>query len=284
MNAQIVNNDYSIIRFNLLTSLLSILNKNDEDDTGFIIAEYILNNLKDMEKISIYKVAEDCYVSRSSVQRFVKDIGYENYTQMKQSIAEVIQHEQALLDYTDHTGYTDFILDSIHEMTDDIAQTAKSLGFRKLLGKFNQAKSVVFLAAEDSANACRLLQQQILATGKLIRIVTSASTNISLLNSLDRDDLLIVCSITGNFALAINHQLKDVNATKCLITLNRTTSFLGTYSFIYYIGEKLKPSSRTIKMFKNVYTTYGLTFFFDLFYHAYYRSYTAEGKHPDQRA
>lgn len=276
MDSDISSNEYNITRFNLLTSLLAILNKNDENDTAFIIADYILNNLKEMEKISIYKVAEDCYVSRSSVQRFVKDIGYDNYTQMKQSLAEVIQHEDALLDYTDHTEYSDYIQESIHTMTADIAETAKSQGFKKLLSRFNQARSVVLLAAEDSAHACKLLQQQLLATGKLIRIVTSAGNNISLLDTLDRDDLLIVCSVTGNFALAINNQLKDINATKCLITLNRTTAFLGHYSLIYYIGEKEKPSSRSIKMFKNVYTSYGLSFFFDLFYHAYYRSYASK--------
>lgn len=269
---QTSNNEYSIIRFNLLTTLLSILNKNDEDDTSFVIAKYILNNLKDIENRSIYKVAEDCYLSRSSVQRFIKEIGYDNYTQMKQSIAEVIQHEEALLDYTDHTDYSNYILDSINSMTDDIAETAKKNGFKNLLNRFIQAKSVVLLAAEDSSHACKLLQQQLLATGKLIRIVTSAGTNLELLDSLDRDDLLIVCSISGNFALAIDEQLKDIQATKCLITLNRTTAFIGHYSIIYYIGEKIKPSSHNIRMFKNVYTSYGLNFFFDLFYHAYFRS------------
>lgn len=272
MMNQTGNNEYSIIRFNLLTTLLSILNKNNEDDTSFVIAKYILNNLKDMENRSIYKVAEDCYLSRSSVQRFIKEIGYDNYTQMKQSIAEVIQHEEALLDYTDHTDYSNYILDSIRSMTDDIAETAKKNGFKNLLNRFIQAKSVVLLAAEDSSHACKLLQQQLLATGKLIRIVTSAGTNLALLDSLDRDDLLIVCSISGNFALAIDDQLKDIQATKCLITLNRTTAFIGHYSIIYYIGEKIKPSSHSIRMFKNVYTSYGLNFFFDLFYHAYFRS------------
>ncbi len=272
MTNKISNNEYCIIRFNLLTSLLSILNKNDEDDTSFIIAKYILDHLKDFGSRSIYKVAEDCYLSRSRVQRFAKEIGYDNYTQMKQSIAEVLQHEEALLDYTDHTDYSNFILDSIDTMTDDIAETAKKQGFKNLLNRFIQAKSVVLLVAEDSSHACKLLQQQLLATGKLIRIVTSAGTNIALLDSLDRDDLLIVCSISGNFALAINDQLKDIKATKCLITLNRTTAFIGQYSIIYYIGEKIKPSSHSIRMFKNVYTTYGLIFFFDLFYHAYFRS------------
>ena len=263
-------NAYNIVRFNLLTTLLSILNKNDEDDTAFIIAKYMLTNLNKMNRISIYKVAEDCYVSRSSVQRFVKEIGYDNYTQLKQSLAEVIHHEEALLNYTDHTDYSGFILDSISAMTADIAKTAGSPKFKNLLDRFIKAKSVVILTAEDSAPACKLLQQQMLAAGKLIRLVTSASKNISILDTLEKDDLLLVCSVSGNFALAVNAQLKEIRATKSLITLNRTTAFSDNYELIYYIGTEFRHAAHSILMFKNVYTTYGLTFFFDLFYHEYY--------------
>ena len=262
--------DHNINRFNLLTSLLAILNKNDVKDTEFIIAEYIITHMREMAHISIYKVAEDCYLSRSSVQRFVKDIGYGSYTQMKQNIAEVIEHEEALLNYTDHTGYADHLLESLREMNDDIVKTAKGPKFLLLMDHFISARSVVLLTAEDSAHACRLLQQQILATGRLIRIVSSASKNLSLLESLGEKDLLVVCSVTGNFALAVNSQMKSIRAKKCLITLNRTTAFGDNYSLIYYIGNELKPSSGSIRMFRNVYTTYGLTFFFDLFYHEYY--------------
>ena len=182
--------DHNINRFNLLTSLLAILNKNDVKDTEFIIAEYIITHMREMAHISIYKVAEDCYLSRSSVQRFVKDIGYESYTQMKQNIAEVIEHEEALLNYTDHTGYADHLLESLREMNDDIVKTAKGPKFLLLMDHFISARSVVLLTAEDSAHACRLLQQQILATGRLIRIVSSASKNLSLLESLGEKDLL----------------------------------------------------------------------------------------------
>ena len=87
------DNDYSIIRFNLLTSLLSILNKNDENDTDFIIARYFLDHLDEIKNTSIYTVAEECFLSRSSVQRFIKNIGYESYTQLKKGLDEVLSHE-----------------------------------------------------------------------------------------------------------------------------------------------------------------------------------------------
>lgn len=276
MNSDSRSGRYSIIRFNLLTSLLAILNTNDESDTDFVIAKYILNNLNTMADTSIYKVAEDCFVSRSSVQRFIANIGYDSFTQMKQSIAEVVAHEGALLDYTDHSEYTNYLLESIRSMSEDIAEAASGDSFRKLLDMFAKADNIVILTAEDSAHACRLLQQQLLAFGKLIRIVTSAAKDLSLLNSLTENDLLMVCSITGNFALAANDQLPGIKAKKCLITLNRTAVFEDHYSLIFYLSDKIRPSSRNISMFKNVYTSYGLTFLFDLFYHECYLRYQAQ--------
>ncbi|MBQ6334795.1 MAG: MurR/RpiR family transcriptional regulator [Erysipelotrichaceae bacterium] len=280
MDANLYNNDHSIVRFNLLTSLLAQLNKNDENDTNFVIARYFLLNLTRIKNISIYKIAEDCYVSRSSVQRFIKSIGYDSFTQMKASLEEVIAHENAFIDYTDHAYYREYISDSINEMIEDIAKTTGGSDFKKLLNYFLKAENVVILTAEDSSYACKLFQQQVLTTGKLIRIITSASKNISLLETLKKDDLLLVCSVTGNFALAIDKQLDQIKARKCLITMNRTATFEKAYSFIYYLSNDIRISSRNIIAARNVYNNYGLNFFFDIFYHECYVAYSDKNKTP----
>lgn len=267
-----VNRGYGIVRFNLLTSLLSHLNRNDENDTDFVIARYFLTHLRQLKDISIYKIAEECFVSRSSIQRFIKNIGYDSYTQLKASLDEVIRHEDSFKDYTDHADYHEYILDSLHTMGKDIEKASRSPSFKKLLNIFESSEQVVILTAEDSSHACKLFQQQILTTGKLIRIITSANNNTDLLNTLKENDLLMVCSVTGNYALAINDQLSDIRARKVLITLNHTTSFEGIYSFIYYLGENNRISTRQIVTDRNVYNNYGLTFFFDLFYHECYIS------------
>ncbi|MCR4632733.1 MAG: hypothetical protein K5648_01240 [Erysipelotrichaceae bacterium] len=264
------NSDYTISRFNLLTSLLSHLNRNDENDTDFVIARYFLTHLRQLKDTSIYKIAEECFVSRSSIQRFIKNIGYDTYTQLKASLDEVIRHEDSFKDYTDHTGYRDFLQKSLDAMGNDIKKATLSASYKKLLNIFHDAGQTVILTAEDSSHACKLFQQQILTTGKLIRIITSANENTDLLATLKKDDLLLVCSVTGNFALAINDQIRDFKARKVLITLNHTTAFENTYSFIYYLGEENRISSRKIVTDRNVYNNYGLTFFFDLFFHDCY--------------
>lgn len=265
-----VNKGYGIVRFNLLTSLLSHLNRNDENDTDFVIARYFLTHLRQLKDISIYKIAEECFVSRSSIQRFIKNIGYDSYTQLKASLDEVITHEDSFKDYTDHVNYHNYILESLNAMGKDIEKASRSPSFKKLLSIFESSDQVVILTAEDSSHACKLFQQQILATGKLIRIITSANNNTDLLTTLKPNDLLLVCSVTGNYALAINEQIEPIKARKVLITLNRTVAFEGVYSFIYYLGQDDRINTHQIVTDRNVYNNYGLTFFFDLFYHECY--------------
>ena len=278
MIEELYDNEHSIVRFNLLTSLLAQLNKNDENDTDFLIARYILLNLRNLKGISIYKIADDCYVSRSSVQRFIKNIGYGSYTQMKRSINEVILHEDSFISYTDHTQFRNYLSSSISRMIEDIASTSLNSSFKKLLDIFRSADNVVILTAEDSSSACKLFQQQMLTINKLIRIVTSASKNLSLLETLKENDLLLICSVTGNFALAINKQIRDIKAKKALITLNHTTAFEDSYSFIYYLSGDVNLSSRNIVSVRNVYNNYGLAFLFDLFYHECYVAHTRENE------
>ena len=140
-----INKGYSIVRFNLLTSLLSLLNRNDENDTDFVIARYFLNHLRELKDTSIYKIADECYVSRSSVQRFIKNIGYDSFTSMKASIDEIIAHEDGFIDYTDHTDYLQFISPSITEMMKDIGSIL--MGFSVLM--FEASFVSVVSAADD---------------------------------------------------------------------------------------------------------------------------------------
>ena len=276
MESEQNNKIVTLQTFNLLSSLLSILNTNDELDTDFVIAKYFLNNLNHLKDTSIYKVADDCFVSRSSVQRFIKNIGYDSYTQLKKGIDVVISHESSFINYTDHASYREYLAQSINEMCQDIRETASLSGFNKLIDMFMKAKNVVIITAEDSSFPCKIFQQQLISIGKLIRITTNATTNKDLLRSLDENDLIIVSSITGNFAIAIDDEIRDLAAKKCLITLNRSGTFENTYQFIYYIGNKVQFSIFEHASIRNVYNNYGLSLFLDFFYHECFMRYNKQ--------
>ncbi len=270
------NTEHNIFKFNLLSSLLFLLNNNDKDDTDFIIAWYLITHLKKIKDISIYKIAEECYVSRSSTQRFIKNIGYESYTQLKENADEIVTHELGFIDYTDHAEYRQYLSDSITGMISDVIKATQSRRYQELIDMFMNSENIVILTAEDSSHACKVFQQQALTVKKLVRIVTSASNTLSILESMQPDDLLIVCSVTGNFALAINSQIREINARKCLVTMNTTSQFEGAYDLIYYMSSIYRLNANNFVSNRNVYNYYGLNLFFDLFYHDCYLKFNKQ--------
>ncbi|MBQ2310495.1 MAG: MurR/RpiR family transcriptional regulator [Erysipelotrichales bacterium] len=265
---------YSITRFNLLTSLLSILNTNDTEDTNFHIAKYILEHFQELDRLSIYDLAEECFVSRSSIQRFVKTIGYDSFTSLKNTVSEVAAHQKTILSYTDYTHYAEHLVSSLDEMAKDIIDTIYSSRWAdEFLVRIHDTKNVVVLTAEDSASSIRSLQQDLMSVGKLIRVVTNSTSSLSILQDLTPDDLLVTCSASGNFAIAIREELKDIKAFKALVTFNRSSLFENDYSLIVYPSKVMRLNSREIQSARNVYTRYALSIFFDMFFHGYYRRY-----------
>ena len=159
--------EHNIFKFNLLSSLLFVLNHNDKDDTDFIIAWYLITHLRKIKDISIYKIAEECYVSRSSIQRFIKNIGYESYTQLKENADEVVAHEFGFIDYTDHAEYQQYLAKSITDMINDVIRATKSKRYQSLIDTFMNSENIVPAAGPHGKEAgayCYFCQQHLIHT------------------------------------------------------------------------------------------------------------------------
>lgn len=206
--------EYSIGRFNLLSSLLTILNRNDEGSSESNLSRYMLEHLHELDHLSIYKIAEDCYLSRSSVQRFIRTLGYDSFTSLKAALPETERHQRAFIDYADHTDYATYLASELNAMASDINETCVECGLEPFALRIHEADEVIILTAEDSSSAARTFQQAMLSIGKLIRLMTSSAISLSPLFRLSDDALLIVCSTTGNYAIAVDRELHDIDAEK----------------------------------------------------------------------
>ena len=263
----------NITKFNLLSSLQNIVNRNDEDDTDFVIARYLLIHLREIKKISIYTVAEECFTSRSSVQRFIKTLGFDSFTELKEYADSAISHQTRFISYTDRVNFGEYLKNGIEAMIPDIEKACSAPSFRKLVTRLHEAENIIVLTAEDSSAALPTFQQEFLSVGKLIRIFTSANCDLDLLRRMTKSDLLLVCSVTGNFAIAVNDDIRPLQVYKALLTLNTTTLFENSYDLIHYMGSDAAVNSHSLIASKNVYTIYGVFYFFDLLFHEYFLRY-----------
>lgn len=270
------------IAFNILTSLLSIMNQNDESNVDCVLAKYLLEHLDEIPRLSIYDLADACYVSRSSIHRFVRSCGYESFREFKKASVDADMHRRRFIQYTDFTDYPVHLKYQTMQMMEDVTRIADSEEMSRTIEAIHNSKEVVFLVADDSSSPVRVFQQQMTAVNKIVRVLTSSNTNLSMIDSLTDRDLLVVCSISGNFAIMINDDVRDLATKKILLTTNRTTLFSSSYDTIFYLSSYRFSASSNLVASQNIYTAYSLSYFLDLLFHFYYEKYQFELKKDSQ--
>lgn len=70
----------------IMSRLLSIVNYGDGKEVNADIAKTILQNYNKIPELTIFDLADLCYVSSSSITRFVRTLGYDSYKQFKNDI------------------------------------------------------------------------------------------------------------------------------------------------------------------------------------------------------
>lgn len=70
--------------FNIIIILLATLNSEPIDSSDYRISKFILSNLDQMPAYNISQLAKACYVSPSSISRFCRKIGFQEFYELKQ--------------------------------------------------------------------------------------------------------------------------------------------------------------------------------------------------------
>lgn len=271
--------ELDIKTFNLISTLLNLINDNEEDDINTYLAKYFLNNLENLQEKSIYDIADECYTSRSTVQRFIKSIGYDSFNNIKSKTDLCISHNHRYGKYYTRKNFRTSYLDELKDMMDSIDKIVDSSTISYFIDLIHISNTVVFNYADSSTVAPLDFQEAMLCFKKNIRCVTNGSHSIDLLKSLDENDTIITLSVTGNYALASLSDIEKTKANKVLITLNKSDEFKNVYDKIIYLNQHSASVNFIQSGTKNAYTIYGLTYFLDLMLNKYYEKYYDERKY-----
>lgn len=268
--------EIDIKTFNLISTLISLINENEEDDINVHLAKYMLMNLDKLESMSIYDLAEECYTSRSTVQRFIKYIGYDSFNNIKSKTQMCLDHNHRYTKYYTRKNFRENYLSELEEMMKSIDSIIDSPTISYFVDLIHISDNIVFNFADSSTIAPLDFQEAMLCFKKTVRCITNSSRSIELLNSLNENDTLITLSVTGNYALASLKDIEKTRANKVLITLNRSDEFKNVYDKIIYLNQNSASASFIQTGVKNSYTIYGLTYFLDLVANMYYEKYYEE--------
>lgn len=189
----------------LLNRLLIILNNGKEDSTYYHIANILLCNFASIKDMTISEVAELCFVSKSTISKFTRYIGFDDFLELK--LASSYKSNK----YSNYLNYSDNILSYMESHTkeeyidviiDDLKLAKSSIDMNKIdelvenLIKYDKVATFGLLYSESAAMD---LQIKLAYNGKyIITHINDVEQNEYIKNS-DKDTLVIIFTNSGDY-------------------------------------------------------------------------------------
>ena len=71
--------------------LLELINNESPESVDYIIARYILDHLTELSGASIQDISDACEVSKSTLSRFCRKAGLEDFQEMKNELQQAVE-------------------------------------------------------------------------------------------------------------------------------------------------------------------------------------------------
>jgi DNA-binding MurR/RpiR family transcriptional regulator len=180
---------------------------NDTDDQ---IIDFINVNKKEAVSMSIQSIAAKMFTVPNTITRLSKKLGYDGFSQMKNTLKEEVHHEQKDVEQEDSLHFN---LDKTFSLIDkEKMESVTKLIFR--------AHKVLFFGIGDTASFCEMMVKNLRVTGKNADFHIHRHEAVYELNRLDDHDILFLISLSGESPqvlemadLAKNKRIKVISLT-----------------------------------------------------------------------
>lgn len=201
------------------------LNEND-----LMIWQYIRTHGQQCGKLSIEQLGARCNVSRTTILRFAKKLGYQGYSEMRLYIA--MENEQA--------QYVPDILERTCQMYQQAMDEIRERDFTRLLEWIDEAENLYVYGSGMVQNAlAKEIRRIFLAADKWFYHVEKGTEADVLLCSITERDLVILLSVSGETESTVElaRALKVRGIPLVSITLQKENTLSQLCDIRLYIGS-----------------------------------------------
>lgn len=259
-------------RVDLANSLFSYVNRSKPDSAEYVLADYFLRHYSELNKLNIYDVADECFVSRSSVRRFCQSLGFENFKDLKDvfhSYDDIRDmHLSDLMDIRKNQRVLlNVISDTLTIMQERMAQP-DILDFMEMI---HHCSSAISFNVGYSRHLSKQWQYEMLFFQKIIYVSSDPDFLRSWQDRASENDPVILVSNTGKWAMDALRELGPRPVKKILIIASDNPDIYQYFDLVLCLSrDKPFPDMRTS-------VKYAFLYFFDMLSCLYSASYhTAE--------
>lgn len=229
---------------------LSALVSENDGSTNCHIASFILENLDSVKSMSISEIAAICHVSVSSVSRFCKEVGLEDYSELKEILSDarvsfevVSTKENAVLRVDDYKT----------KVADSLELVASSLDYTKIAKLCNDIEchnKVSVFGLMKGETAAINLQSDLLMLDKIANTKVSFPSQMEYLKSAKEDELVIIFSYTGSYLDYFGERAENVlkRPKVYFITSDRNTKADENINEVIHFDSKQDQSSHPYQL------------------------------------
>lgn len=185
------------------------------------IFNYVIKNLHVVKNMSIRQLADKCFVSTTTLFRFVKKLGYEGYSDFIDDVREA-EFESRKIDIPNivaNDNYRDSYLKNLIEAV-KVVTDEKIEMFDKIMSR---NPDIYILAEGLSSEVAGYIKRLLISCGYNVEIPSEEYEFKSVLKKIKRDDVLLILSYNGNNRSVI-HNVERVFAisTPKIISITRS--------------------------------------------------------------
>ena len=241
-------------------ALYAVLNASEPDSSDYRIANYLIENIYKMQRFGIQDVADACFVSKSSVSRFCRRIGYADFLSMSQSIKYVQMRTYKRFDeYLDLPAekMADAYLDQMSQCIQQVRAYASPDILSELAGLLFRYDKVGIFGQMQSYSVAMNFQFELASLGKHVASFIMMSQQEDFILESGPEAMAIIISSGGryfqDFSRYFDYQSKN-RPYLVLITNNQRLKKCVPYDKVYIVPCDSNTASQptSLQIFANL--------------------------------
>lgn len=185
---------------NPYAKLAQLLVTEPKESTNYHISKKILELSHNLVKLTTNELSEQCNVSKPTIIRFCRSLGYENFSDFKWALISWSNLE--LKQYSpieDKYNFFNDYLFSVHNSIDWIMENVTVTEIIKLSKLIFEARHVYLFGNAQAYASASNLMRKLLIQGKYSVDVSSPLLHVETFQQMEANSLAIVLSVTGDF-------------------------------------------------------------------------------------
>lgn len=184
------------------------------------ILTYVVKNMQKVKNMSIRELADACYVSTTTILRFVRKLDYEGYSDFVNAIIEteaetrMIHIPSIVQDDKYRDSYLKNIIEAVKVITDEKVEKFQTIMSRN--------PDIYVIAEGMSREVGRYFVRLLSTVGYNVHFPIEEFEKSSSIKKIKKDDVVLVLSYTGD-NVSVVHQLEEIFAiaTPTIISFTR---------------------------------------------------------------